>query len=113
MCDDPAYYTEPSVFNPDRFLPMDGSKPAYDPRNLIYGFGRRSVISTFSDLSYGAHWSSRICAGQEFANASVFIAIAMMIASFDISKAKDEFGDDVKVDVDFSTASGTRFVNNT
>ncbi|KLO09949.1 cytochrome P450 [Schizopora paradoxa] len=89
MCNDPTHYTEPSVFNPGRFLPTDGSEPAYDPRNLIYGFGRR------------------VCAGQEFANASVSIAIAMMIASFDISKAKDEFGNDVKVDIDYSTASGT------
>lgn len=35
----------------------------------------------------------------------------MIIASFDISKAKDEFGNDVKVDIEYTTASGTRFVS--
>ncbi len=53
---------------------------------------------------------SRICAGQEFANASAFIAMAMIIAAFDISKAKDEFGNDVEIPIEYTTASGTRFV---
>jgi len=74
MCNDPTYYYEPNSFNPDRFLAL----PEYDPRNLVFGFGRRT------------------CPGKEFASASVFIAMAMIIATFNISKAKDEFGNDVE-----------------
>ncbi len=52
----------------------------------------------------------RICPGKEFANASAFIAMAMVIASFDISKAKDELGNDVEPQNEYTTASGLRFV---
>jgi len=88
MCSDPSNYHDPSVFEPDRFLTLDGAEPEYDPRNLIFGFGRR------------------ICPGKEFANASAFIAMAMVIAAFDISKVKDEFGNDVELHNEYTTASG-------
>ncbi|KAJ7488270.1 cytochrome P450 [Mycena latifolia] len=65
---DPRVYPNPDVFNPERFLPKDGKEPELDPRELVFGFGRR------------------ICPGRALAEASVFIAIAMTLAVFNIKQ---------------------------
>ncbi|CAE6394224.1 unnamed protein product [Rhizoctonia solani] len=68
MCNNPAVYFNPESFNPDRFI--DSAAP--DPP--AFGFGRR------------------ICPGQHFAEASLFLAIATILAIFDIQPAKDKQG---------------------
>ncbi|KLO09947.1 cytochrome P450 [Schizopora paradoxa] len=88
MCNDPLHYPEPSIFNPDRFLSLNDREPAYDPSDLIFGFGRR------------------ICPGKDFANASTSIAMAMIAAVFDVSKAEDELGKEVEIQPEFTTANG-------
>ncbi|KAG1820513.1 cytochrome P450 [Suillus subaureus] len=69
MLNDPERYTNPSQFNPERFLANDGKKPETEPRTICFGFGRR------------------ICPGIHFAEASIWLSIAMSLAVFDISKA--------------------------
>ncbi|QRV85553.1 cytochrome P450 family protein [Ceratobasidium sp. AG-Ba] len=64
-------YPDPESFNPDRYL---------DPKVPIpptFGFGRRS------------------CPGVHYARASLFIAITTILATFDISYAKDAKGNDI------------------
>lgn len=39
--------------------------------------------------------SGRICPGQYIAEGSLFIAIASVLAAFDISKARDENGEEI------------------
>ncbi|KXS93762.1 hypothetical protein AC578_4729 [Pseudocercospora eumusae] len=68
---DAEIYPEPSTFNPNRFL---GDKPEMDPRNFIFGFGRR------------------ICPGKLLADASLFLTIARTLAVFDIESPLDEDG---------------------
>ncbi|KAG1844263.1 cytochrome P450 [Suillus tomentosus] len=68
MLNDPQTYTNPSQFNPERFLAKDGNDPEMDPRTVCFGFGRR------------------ICPGLHLADASVWISAAMSLAVFDISK---------------------------
>ncbi|KAG2007166.1 cytochrome P450 [Coprinopsis cinerea AmutBmut pab1-1] len=63
---DPSVYHDPMVFKPERFL---GPVPEPDPRNACFGFGRR------------------ICPGRILADASVYISVAMLVATFNISKA--------------------------
>ena len=41
MLRDPTRYSEPDLFRPDRFLASDGAEPEYDPRHIVFGFGRR------------------------------------------------------------------------
>ncbi|KAJ7272073.1 cytochrome P450 [Mycena haematopus] len=69
MAHDPEVYADPWVFNPSRFIASNGHTPEPDPRDLVFGFGRR------------------VCPGKLIADASVFIMCAMTLATFTISKA--------------------------
>ncbi|KAK0437376.1 cytochrome P450 [Armillaria borealis] len=71
MSHDPDFYPNPEVFDPTRFM---GPSPQLDPRELIFGFGRR------------------ICPGRLLAEASVFLAMARLLAVFNVTKAIDENG---------------------
>ena len=38
---DPELYHDPMNFSPERFLDADGRPPELDPKNVVFGFGRR------------------------------------------------------------------------
>ncbi|KAH9976341.1 cytochrome P450, partial [Lactifluus volemus] len=78
---DPEIYPDPEVFNPERFLNKDGSLRD-DP-----------VIS----LAYGA--GKRICSGRHFVDATLFIVISSVLSVFDVTKARDENGHEIPVNV--------------
>ncbi|EJD46771.1 cytochrome P450 [Auricularia subglabra TFB-10046 SS5] len=62
---DERAYPDPHEFNPDRYLHDGRIDPrVQDPRIAVFGFGRR------------------ICPGRHFADASVFISIAMLLKCF-------------------------------
>ncbi|KAF8067055.1 OrdA protein [Lyophyllum atratum] len=69
MLHDPVTYPEPFVFNPDRHIATNDKPAQQDPRTICFGYGRR------------------ICAGMYLAEASLFSAISMSLAVFDIRKA--------------------------
>ncbi|KAF9646708.1 cytochrome P450 [Thelephora ganbajun] len=71
---DEAVYPDSHTFNPDRFLTTDGQiDPSVpDPEHRVFGSGRR------------------ICPGRHFAVKVVFIAIARVLATFDILPPVDE-----------------------
>ncbi|KEY72256.1 hypothetical protein S7711_00255, partial [Stachybotrys chartarum IBT 7711] len=62
---DPLVYANPAAFEPERFL---GAAPEPDPRQYIYGFGRR------------------VCPGRYLADNALYLNIAQTLAVFDISK---------------------------
>ncbi|KAJ7598144.1 cytochrome P450 [Mycena floridula] len=64
MSQDPEAYADPATFNPERFL---GVSPEQDPREIIFGFGRR------------------LCPGRLLADASIYITIAMCTATLNIT----------------------------
>ncbi|KAK0486576.1 cytochrome P450 [Armillaria novae-zelandiae] len=72
---DETVYPEPHSFRPERFMKEGKLNPDIrDPGIVLFGFGRR------------------ICPARYMAYSSIWIAIASMLAGFNISKAVDEFG---------------------
>ncbi|KAI0341374.1 cytochrome P450 [Trametopsis cervina] len=86
MLHDETVFPRPLEFRPERFLDKNGAirplSKAEDP-NLGFGFGRR------------------ICPGMYFADNSIFIAVAMMLGFFNISKATDENGREIIPEVEY------------
>jgi len=83
---DPGLYRDPDVYNPSRFLSTDGNEPETNPMELIFGFGRRS------------------CPGMHLADSSLWMASAMILATFNISKVVE---DGVTIEPSVKYTSGT------
>jgi cytochrome P450 len=71
---DEKRYPDASRFIPERFIDVDGALTSDDPAQYIFGLGRR------------------ICPGRYIADASAWSGIATMLATLDISSAKDDQG---------------------
>ncbi|KAI0264164.1 cytochrome P450 [Gloeopeniophorella convolvens] len=80
---DPEVFPDPDAFKPERFLAADGSVREDLPVTPAFGFGKR------------------ICPGRYFVDATLFIVVASVLSVFDISKAKEENGDEIPVDGTF------------
>ena len=82
---DESIYPDPYAFNPDRFDESSG-KAQPDPRQWVFGFGRR------------------ICAGMHIAESSIFIQVATILATLDILRDTDDRGREIIPVAEFSTA---------
>ncbi|KAF8904513.1 cytochrome P450 [Mucidula mucida] len=82
MCRDERVYDNAEAFNPERFLSPDGGVTEHYPP--VFGFGRR------------------ICVGRWAADASLWIAMASILAVFQLGKAKDELGNEIEVTENYS-----------
>jgi len=77
---DATRYTNPMSFNPDRFLHPDGTLTDDTSYTMIFGFGRR------------------VCPGQYFADNSLWLVMTSMLAMFNISKARNDKGEETEPD---------------
>jgi len=68
---------------PERFFNPDGSLND-DDMSFTFGFGRR------------------ICIGRHFAHATMWLAVASDLSTFDISRAKDADGMEIPIIEDYS-----------
>ncbi|KAH9908656.1 cytochrome P450 [Xylariomycetidae sp. FL2044] len=78
---DPDVYSNPSNFDPSRHLGPDACP---DPRNFVFGYGRRR------------------CPGRLLADSSVWLTIARTLAVFDIQKGINNSGDEIIPEVRFT-----------
>ncbi|OCH90107.1 cytochrome P450 monooxygenase [Obba rivulosa] len=79
-------FPDPSTFRPERFMEPGGQvTDSIDPANMVFGFGRR------------------VCPGQDFADASIWLLIANMVATMDISRAQDTRGNDITPSASFTS----------
>ncbi|CAL1697458.1 unnamed protein product [Somion occarium] len=77
MSQDTARYPHPGLFLPERYLTATNQEDTLDPRSFVFGFGRRR------------------CPGADFADRNIYLLSANIIATLDISKAKNEFGQEI------------------
>ncbi|KAH9853167.1 cytochrome P450 [Lenzites betulinus] len=77
MTRDTRYYPNPEEFRPERHLEPAPEGGRLLPTDFVFGFGRR------------------VCPGQAFADASIWLAIANIVALFDIRPAVDAMGHEV------------------
>ncbi|KAJ7108851.1 cytochrome P450 [Mycena crocata] len=83
MMHDETMYPDPFTFDPKRF---EGDTPQPDPREYIFGFGRR------------------VCPGQNLAETSIWIQMVLSLMTMTISKAVDSSGKIIEPDIAFTTA---------
>ncbi|KAF8634127.1 hypothetical protein AX15_001059 [Amanita polypyramis BW_CC] len=88
---DESRYPDPEPFRPERFFNPDGTLND-DTVEYVFGFGRR------------------ICPGRFVANAVIWLIVATVLSSFNISKAKDENGVEIEIDPNALSDSFTRQV---
>ncbi|EPT01022.1 hypothetical protein FOMPIDRAFT_1121512 [Fomitopsis schrenkii] len=85
MGNDANYYSDADAFRPERFIdPATGLSTGLDPKDYIFSFGRRA------------------CPGQRFADDSLWLVIASIIATFDIKRTVDDNGREVTPPMAFS-----------
>ncbi|KAL5520726.1 hypothetical protein ACEPAF_2728 [Sanghuangporus sanghuang] len=77
MLRDSKRYPEADKFIPDRWLPAYGEERPLESNKMAFGFGRRNI---------------RICPGRFFAENSIYIGIASILAMFNIQKAINDCG---------------------
>jgi cytochrome P450 len=78
---DPEAYPEPEEFKPERFLKEDGTVRDDPMLSLVFGVGKR------------------ICPGRHLVEATLFIAASSILSVFDVTKAKDENGNEIPIKV--------------
>ncbi|KAF5308977.1 hypothetical protein D9758_018491 [Tetrapyrgos nigripes] len=83
--DESVYGPNPHIFNPERFLQEDGSLDPNVPfPNPAFGFGRR------------------LCAGTDLAISAMWMAIACILACFDVTQVVDENGNEIEPNVEYT-----------
>ena len=73
MSRNPLLFPNAEEFNPDRYMNLqEETKRRMDPRQFVFGFGRR------------------ICPGKHLAESSIWILIACILATLDVTPPKGE-----------------------
>ncbi|KAF9238509.1 cytochrome P450 [Melanogaster broomeanus] len=88
MGHDETRFPDSMTFKPERHLTPTGSLAENTPFQA-FGFGRRA------------------CPGKNLADPSVWSAIVSMLATLCIAKAKDEYGEEIDVNVEFTSGLST------
>ena len=103
---DETVYPDPFTFDPGRFIK---SEPQYDPTRYVFGFGRRvcpgrlshRLSPLFASVLMEHH------SGSHFAEASLFLNIAMILSTFSILRPVNEDGKEFDPPVEYTSTITT------
>ena len=87
-------YPDASAFKPERFI-KDGQLDSNirDPATIAFGFGRRlDELSLLSDVVELIKRKCRLCPGYHIAFSTLWLTVATILATFNLSKAMDKDG---------------------
>lgn len=104
---DEQIFPNASEFYPERYLEEVDAATAKrrDPRNYVFGFGRRYLVSLDSSrIPVLIFETNRRCPGANLVESSVWLLIVSMLATLDISKARDDAGNVIEPKVEFNNA---------
>ena len=85
---DPEIYADPEEFRPERYLDKDGCFQDDPAIAMAFGVGKR------------------ICPGRHFVDSTLFIVASSILSVFNVTKAKDENGQEIPVKVAMTGESG-------
>ncbi|KAI0060378.1 cytochrome P450 [Artomyces pyxidatus] len=80
---DPALYPDPEAFKPERFLNAKGEVIDDPLLSIVFGYGRR------------------ICPGRHIVDTTLFIVVSYLLSTFNVTKAKDAFGNEIPVNDEY------------
>ncbi|THU86325.1 cytochrome P450 [Dendrothele bispora CBS 962.96] len=81
---DEVAYPDPFKFNPERFMKKEGEELPPSPLLFAFGYGRRQ------------------CPGRPFAADTAWLAIACLLATFNIKNAMDHNGNETKAEIEYT-----------
>jgi cytochrome P450 len=104
MTRDEQMYPEAELFDPERFMNQNGKEADQtDPKDFIFGFGRRQVVYSSALCANMNPASYRECPGKVFADANVWLVSACIIATFQAPVSRNEFGEEVVPPTQFTS----------
>ncbi|KAH7870900.1 cytochrome P450 [Lentinula edodes] len=89
MLHEEKIYTDPYIFNPDRYIRLADGQLDHDVIKPLAGFG----------------FGRRVCPGKHMAFSATWIAVASILSVFNISKALDADGDIIEPSMEYDTST--------
>ena len=104
---DRKVFNDPHEFKPERYLKDGKLDPdVRDPSCAVFGFGRRSVNTTYSlkhKHSFKQYFSPSICPGRHLSDNSLYSIVSCLLAVYDIKPPVDDQGNTLKLKPEFTS----------
>ena len=108
ILNDREVFNKPREFLPERYLKDGKLNPDMrDPDCAAFGFGRRSVNTTYSPYTLIKNFFPSICPGRHFSDNALYSIASCLLAVYDIKPPVDDQGNTLKLEPKFTTGPVT------
>ena len=108
ILNDREAFNNPEEFQPERYLKDGKLNPdVRDPDCAAFGFGRRSVNTTYPPNIYAHQLLPSICPGRHLSDNSLYSIVSCVLAVYDIKPPVDDQGNILKLKPEFTSKSLT------